>query len=120
MFICEKSLKGDRALLWLTGFLHPTTSEPGKAKIAAYFRVSPSSVKRWLRVGMPDYARDALERLHTGTQTPPTWNGLKICKDGILLRDGHMLPLDVIKHWSYIKTLIDWQKADGLLSGLKR
>lgn len=123
MLMQTKSIS-DRNLLWFTGFMTSdiqpgqVTTQPDIDKICAFFLVTPQTVKRWLKDGLPVKARHQLEMVYAGDFLPPAWRkaSLKVCHDGVLLADGQLIRLSTIQFWPFIMKSVSWDKVPRFIA----
>jgi len=110
----------DSQLLHLTGFYRTDLTAAGEInqrvdtpRLAEFCGVSVRSVRNWAHSGLPKRARVQLENLHEGAYLPPAWRkaGIKVLHDGVELRCGNHIPIDVISYWKFIVFGVDWARV---------
>ncbi len=115
--------KDDTHLLFKTGFCKTVISKnsvrtvPDLTKIAAFFVVSPHTVRRWLRDGLPKKVTHQLNMLNDGHLLPPPWQRAKltICAEGVILQNGRILDLACIQFWPFIAPHVDWGRVPPIV-----
>lgn len=115
--VMQTKSMSDWQLLHLTGFLRTRMRVSGdvdqgvdKAKLAEFCGVSLRTVRVWAAKGLPKRVRVQLENLYNGAYLPPAWQqaGIKILHDGLQLRCGNHVNIDVISYWQFIVFGVDW------------
>lgn len=119
MLMQTKSIT-DHRLLFDCGFYQLPTVTPGGisqkpdiTRIATFCGVSERTAQRWLKHGLPKRARLHFENLRNGDYLPDKWRiaGVKLEHDGLYLRSGHSVSLDMVTHWPFLMLAVDWQKV---------
>lgn len=122
MNISTKSMS-DAQLLHLTGFYRTDLTAAGKinqridtARLAEFCGVTERAVRNWPHTGLPKRARVQLENLREGEYLPPAWRraGIKLLHDGVMLRCGNHIPIDVITYWKFIVFGVDWNRVKDI------
>lgn len=110
----------DWSLLHSAGFLLAVVSPTGTVKervdmkkLAEFCGVSLRTVRSWGVKGLPHRVRVQLENLCNGEYLPNAWRkaGIKVCHDGIELRDGVHINLDCLTFWRFIVCGVDWARV---------
>lgn len=122
----------DWQLLHVTGFLRTNLRADGDikqqadtAKLAEFCGVSKRTVRHWALNGLPKQARRQLENLHEGVYLPAAWRqaGIKLLHDGVQLRCGNHISIDVISYWRFIVFGVDWnhvQQIENTINASRR
>lgn len=125
----KKQSISDWSLLHETGFLMTDVSPNGKVKqrvdmkkLAEFCGVTQRTVRSWGGKGLPNRARVQLENLRNGEYLPAPWRkaGIKVCMDGVELRDGVRINLDALAFWKFIVCGVDWARVRDIEQMLNR
>lgn len=113
----------DWQLIHLTGFVRTDMTASGEmnqridtARLAEFCGVTVRAVRNWAKIGLPKRARVQLENLREGAYLPPAWRlaGIKVLHDGVLLRCGNHISIDVISYWKFIVFGVDWNRVKDI------
>lgn len=116
----KKQSISDWSLLHETGFLMTDVSPNGKVKqrvdmkkLAEFCGVTQRTVRSWGGKGLPNRARVQLENLRSGEYLPAPWRkaGIRVCQNGVELRDGVHINLDSLAFWKFIVCGVDWNRV---------
>lgn len=119
----RKQSISDWSLLHETGFLVADISPSGAVKqrvdmnkLAEFCGVTHRTVRSWGGKGLPKRARVQLENLRNGEYLPAAWRkaGIRVCHDGVELRDGERINLDCLKFWKFIVCGVDWARVHDI------
>lgn len=122
MIMQTKSIT-DWQLMHLTGFLLTDIHASGEvtervdaARLAEFCGVTERAVRNWKHKGLPKRARTQLENLYDGAYLPASWRraGIRVLHDGVLLRCGSHISIDVINYWKFIVSGVDWGRVQDI------
>lgn len=119
----KKQSMTDWGLLHATGFIRVNFRHNGDVKervdmekLAEFCGVSLRTVRSWGVKGLPHRVRVQLENLCNGEYLPTAWRkaGIRVCHDGIELRDGVHINLDSLAFWKFIVCGVDWARVKDI------